>query len=142
MSARHLHVHLTTQDSLAKLASHAKLIGRVQRAYEKFLPPELNGASRVLNVKQGSVVVSASSGAVANRLRQLLPSALISLQESCGEVTEVKVKVQAFDPPRTAVRPPPRPVSARAREQVNAAAASIEPGSPLRNALQHLLDRA
>lgn len=94
MSARRLHDHLNAQDSLANLASHVRQIARVQRAYEKFLPTELTEVSRVLNVKQGVVVVSASSGAVAHRLKQLLPSARLALQESCGEVTEVRVKVQ------------------------------------------------
>lgn len=142
MSARHLHVHLSAQDSLAKLAMHAKLIARVQRAYEKFLPPELSGVSRVLNVKQGVVVVSASSGAVANRLRQLLPSARMALKESCGEVTEVSVKVQAFDPPRVPARQGPRPVSEAARSKLAAGASSLAQGDELRLALQQLLDRS
>ena len=78
MSARRLHDHLNAQDSLANLASHVRQIARVQRAYEKFLPTELTEVSRVLNVKQGVVVVSASSGAVAHRLKQLLPSARLA----------------------------------------------------------------
>ncbi len=121
---------------------HARLIGRVQRAYEKFLPPELTGGSRVLNVKQGVVVVSASSGAVANRLKQLLPSARTALQECCGEITEVRVKVQAFEPDKAPVRTAVRPVSAEARNQLARGARELAPDSALRQALEQLLKRS
>ncbi|HEY9193908.1 MAG TPA: DciA family protein [Methyloversatilis sp.] len=133
---------MSAQESLAQLAAHAKLIGRVQRAYEKFLPPELTGVSRVLNVKQGVVVVSASSGAVANRLKQLLPSARMALKECCGEVTEVRVKVQAFEPDRLPARTAVRPVSAEARNQLVRGAQALAPDSALRQALEQLLKRS
>lgn len=121
---------------------HAKLIGRLQRAYERFLPPELTGVSRVLNVKLGVVVVSASSGAVANRLKQLLPSARTALQECCGEVTEVRVKVQAFEPSRVPARTAVRAVSAEARNQLARGAQTLAPDSALRQALEQLLKRS
>ncbi len=114
----------------------------MQRAYEKFLPPELTGVSRVLNVKQGVVVVSASSGAVANRLKQLLPSARTALQECCGEITEVRVKVQAFEPDKAPVRTAVRPVSAEARNLLARGARELAPDSALRQALEQLLKRS
>ncbi len=114
----------------------------MQRAYEKFLPPELTGVSRVLNVKQGVVVVSASSGAVANRLKQLLPSARTALQECCGEITEVRVKVQAFEPDKAPVRTAVRPVSAEARNPLARGARELAPDSALRQALEQLLKRS
>jgi hypothetical protein len=142
MSARRLHHHLSAQDSLAQLALHARNIERVQRAYEKCLPPELMNVSRVLNLKQGIVVASAPSGAVANRLRQLLPSVLMALRESCGEVTEVRVKVQAHEAYRNPVRGAPRSVSERAREKLLEGRAALAPGSALRAALEKLLERS
>ena len=142
MSARPLHHHLDAQDTLATLSAHVRLIARVQRAYEKFLPPELTKVSRVINVKQGVVVVSASSGAVAHRLKQLLPSARIALQESAGEVTEVRVKVQAFDPPRVPAPVVARPVSEQARRGLQAGLSSLQADSALRQAIEHLMERA
>lgn len=142
MSARRLHDHLTAQDSLAQLALHARTIGRIQRAYEKFLPSELTNVSRVLNLKQGMVVISAPSGAVANRLRQLLPSVLEALRQSCSEVTEVKVKVQAHEGHRLPVRGTPRAVSERAREKLREGSSALAPDSALRLALQKLLDHS
>lgn len=142
MYARPLHEHLHSQDALSRLTEHVRLIGRMQRAYEKFLPPELTQVSRVLNVKQGVVVVSASSGAVAHRLKQLLPSARVALSESVGEVTEIRVKVQAFDPPRIPARPAPRPVSQNARRSIEAGAAALDADSPLKQALQQLIRKA
>jgi len=142
MAARHLHIHLTAQDCLAQLAVHARLIARAQRAYEKFLPPEMKLISRVLNVKQGVVVVSAPTGAVANRLKQLLPSARMALQESCAEITEVRVKVQAFESGPAHASAAPRAVSELARKKVVAGAASLAPDSELGLALQRLLDRS
>jgi hypothetical protein len=142
MAARPLHTHLTAQDCLAQLALHAKSIARAQRAYEKFLPPEMRQVSRVLNVKQGVVIVSAPTGAVANRLKQLLPSARIALQESCGEVTEVRVKVQAFESGPAQAPTARRAVSEFARKKVVAGAATLAPDSELGLALQRLLDRS
>ncbi|OYW32899.1 MAG: hypothetical protein B7Z51_02410 [Methyloversatilis sp. 12-65-5] len=141
MSARRLHDHLAMQDSLAQLALHARTIGRVQRAYEKFLPPELANSSRVLNVKQGVVVVSAPSGAIANRLRQVLPSVLTAVQESCSEVTEVKVKVQAHEGQQLPARPRPREVSQQARAKLAEGSSGLAPDGELRRALQKLIDR-
>lgn len=142
MSARPLYVHLEAQDALTRLTLHARLISRAQRAYEKFLPLELIQVSRVLNVKQGVVVISASSGAVAHRLKQLLPSAREALRESVGEVTEVRVKVQAYDPPRVNAAVPHRPVSDSARRSVVSGAAAMDPDSPLRKALERLVNRS
>jgi hypothetical protein len=142
MAARHLHTHLTAQDCLAQLALHAKSIARAQRAYERFLPPEMKQVSRVLNVKQGVVVVSAPTGAVANRLKQLLPSARIAFQESCGEITEVRVKVQAFESGPAQAPTARRAVSELARKKVVAGAAALAPDSELGLALQRLLDRS
>jgi hypothetical protein len=142
MVARHLHTHLTAQDCLAQLAMHASLIARAQRAYERFLPPEMTLISRVLNVKQGIVVVSAPTGAVANRLKQLLPSARMALQESCAEITEVRVKVQAFESVPSRAPAVPRAVSELARKKVAAGAAALAPDSELGLALQRLLDRS
>lgn len=142
MATRHLHTHLTAQDCLAQLALHAKSIARAQRAYEKFLPPEMKLISRVLNVKQGVVVVSAPTGAVANRLKQLLPSARMALQESCAEITEVRVKVQAFEPGHAHAPSAPRVVSEVARKKVVAGAAALASDSELSLALQRLLDRS
>jgi hypothetical protein len=142
MAARHLHTHLNAQDCLAQLALHAKSIARAQRAYEEFLPPEMKRISRVLNVKQGVVVVSAPTGAVANRLKQLLPSARMAFQESCGEITEVRVKVQAFETGPAHTPASPRAVSELARKKVVAGAAKLAPDSELGLALQRLLDRS
>ncbi|MBP6095629.1 MAG: DUF721 domain-containing protein [Methyloversatilis sp.] len=142
MAARHLHTHLTAQDCLGQLALHAKSIARAQRTYEKFLPPEMKLVSRVLNVKQGVVVVSAPTGAVANRLKQLLPSARMALQESCAEITEVRVKVQAFEQGSIHAPTAPRAVSELARKKVAAGAATLAPDSELGLALQRLLDRS
>ncbi|WP_232417907.1 DciA family protein [Methyloversatilis thermotolerans] len=127
---------------LANLSLHAQRIARAQTAYEKFMPAELTQVSRVMNVKQGVVVVSASSSAVAHRLKQLLPSLRQAMQESCGEVTEVKVKVQAFDPPRIRPASPVRPVSVPARKAVLEGAARLRGDSPLKQALEHLVSRA
>jgi hypothetical protein len=142
MSTRRLHDHLTTQDSLAQLALHARYIGRLQRAYETFLPPELANISRVLNVKQGVVIVSAPSGAVANRLRQVLPSLLTAVRESCSEVTEVRVKVQAHEGQQLPACLPRREVSQQARAKLAEGNAGLAPDSELRRALQKLIDRS
>jgi hypothetical protein len=94
MAARSLDAYLNSAGGLARLSAHAGRLVKLQRVFEKIAPSYLAASSRVANFKLGKVVIHADSGAVAAKLRQMLPSLLDEFSLEGAEVTEIQVKVQ------------------------------------------------
>jgi hypothetical protein len=57
-------------------------------------PPDLIQASRVVNSRNGMLVIAADNGAVAAKLRQLAPRLLKNLQKQRAQITGIQVQVQ------------------------------------------------
>lgn len=94
MTARALDAYLSTAGSLARLSAHAGRLVKLQRVFEQCAPSYLAVASRVANYKSGRVIIHADSGAVAAKLRQMLPSLVDNFSLVGAEITEIQVKVQ------------------------------------------------
>lgn len=97
MAARALDAYLSTAGSLARLSAHAGRLLKLQGVFEQCAPSYLTAASRVANVKSGRVIIHADSGAVAAKLRQMLPSVVDNFSLVGAEITEIQVKVQPVD---------------------------------------------
>ncbi|TAH49495.1 MAG: DUF721 domain-containing protein [Betaproteobacteria bacterium] len=133
---------LGSGDALARLQDHAARLRRLQVVLERGLPPLLAGLCRVANLKDGTLVLSASGGAAAARLRQLTPSLVEHFVAAGHAVQTIKVKVAT---PETATwrRPPPeRHISASARASLTQFAATLPADSPLRASLERLAQRS
>lgn len=133
---------LGSGEALARLQDHAARLRRLQAVLERGLPPLLGGLCRVANFKEGTLVLSASGGAAAARLRQLTPSLVGHFVQAGHAVQAIKVKVAA---PETASwrRPPPeRHISADARAGLTQFAATLPADSPLRASLERLAQRS
>src|SRR5919201_3081356 len=76
------------QPVLAK-ARELRALGRLVRA---FLPPDLT--ARVANFRDGELVLSAESSAIAAKLRLLAPTLSSYLSKSSGQVSAVSIRVQ------------------------------------------------
>lgn len=138
MKARSLDAYLQTADELAPLAAHAARLVRLQRIFEQIAPEPLARTSQVANYKQGVVVIHAANGAVAAKLRQLLPSFRDKFHISGAEVTEIQVKVQVSPP---APKPAPtlhRELTPAARQSLERLADGLE-DSPLKTALERMV---
>lgn len=133
---------LGSGDALARLQDHAARLRRLQVVLERGLPPLLAGLCRVANLKDGTLVISATGGAAAARLKQMIPSLVEHFAQSGHLLQSIKVKVA---PPEVAEwrRPPPdRHISPDAKASLNAFAATLPADSPLRAALERLARRS
>jgi len=83
------------------------------------------------------LVIATHNGAVAAKLRQIAPTLTRAFQDSGYEVTAIQVKVQVTQPPRP--QPPRSPISASGRQQLADLAGKLH-NSPLKSALQHLIN--
>ena len=143
MATRQLDAYLNATGGLAHVAAHAGRLIKLQRVFQEIAPPFLANACRVANCKPGKVIIHADSGAVAARLRQMLPSLAGEFLEKGCEVTEIEVKVQ---PGHAALQhSPPRParnVGARAKSDLAALAAALPADSLLRASVERLMQES
>lgn len=127
---------------LRPLAERLQLIKRLNKRYRTLVPEPLAAASRVCAIEGATVVVCATSGAVASALRHLAPRVLEGLRsirrspkiERDQELTSIRVEVQVAIPvpKRTVVARPALP-----GEKLAAVAEGLSEG-PLKDTLQRL----
>jgi hypothetical protein len=79
---------------LEALARHARRLSDLQQLLLEATPSELAAATRVTDLKAGTLVVLADNPAVAAKLRQLAPRLLKHVQKQQSEVTGIRVGVQ------------------------------------------------
>lgn len=126
---------------LARLGEHAARLGRLQSILVGVLPAHLAESCGVANLKEGELVLHARSGAVAARLRQMLPSLQQAFAEQGVLLTGIKLRVEVVNPmtPRPAAAP--RSVPAQARDGLSSLAETLPAQSPLTQALRRFVQR-
>lgn len=129
-------------NSLTDLEAIRVRVARIvalQQAYSAALPRELAQSSTVGHETQGTLVLLAASGAVAARLRQLVPRLLLTIRKQFPEVKAIRIEVQLV---RGSKRPPRpiRRVGATGLRSLNELEARLGEG-PLRDALRRMLRR-
>ncbi len=137
-----LNRYLGRSDALAALQAHAARLARIDALFRRSVPSHLAASCAVANLKDGTLVVLAESGAAAAKLKQALPTVIERLAQGGIEVTAIRLRVR---PPEH--RPPPAPASRRtvpdeARAAMDRLAHSLPADSPLARALQRLVARA
>lgn len=133
--------YLEAAEGAGKVLAHAQFLLRLAAVYQEIVPSQLGQASGVANCKSGVVVIHASNGAVATKLRQMAPSLVDALTKRGLECRSVQVRVQAR-PQREAARVPAlKPLSLRTGQELSALRDSL-PLSPLRTAIEDLLARS
>ena len=101
----------------------------------------LAAASHLANYKSGIVVIHATSGAVATKLKQLAPTLADGFSRKGVECNGVQVKVQARESGTQSRTSEPKPLSSSASRSLSDLRDNL-PESPLRAALQTLIERA
>ena len=133
---------LLAAPELRPLAERLAEIRRLQRRYRTLAPEALANASRVCAIDGTTVVIGATSGAIAAALRHIAPRLLAGLRETRRsakqqrdqELTSIRIEVQVDAPA------PKRPVKARGempRERL-AETASRMADSPLKETLTRI----
>ena len=94
MPIRKLSALIIDNAGLTALSRATQCIAALQRLYVVCAPPDMARASRVVNNRDGMLVIAADNGAVAAKLRQQAPRLLKNMQKQGGEVTGIRVQVQ------------------------------------------------
>ncbi len=94
MPTRKLSALIVDTAGLTALNQATQRIAALQQLYTACAPPDLIQASRVVNHRNGMLVIAADNGAVAAKLRQQAPRLLKNMQKQGGEVTGIRVQVQ------------------------------------------------
>ena len=119
---------------------HAQRLIALRQALSGALPAQLRRSCEIANYKQGIVVIFAENGALATKLKLLVPSLIQHLRKTAGDLTAIRVEVQ----PTTPVQ---KPQAKRAVLSATAAKALREleaqlPDSKLKSAISALADQA
>jgi hypothetical protein len=126
---------------LKALAHHARRLSDLQQLLLEATPPALAAATRVTDLKAGTLVVLADSSAVAAKLRQLAPRLLKHVQKQHAEVTGIRVDVQVKTHKIKAEDEVTKhPLPPDAIKDLGGLAEALPP-SPLKSALVRLLAR-
>lgn len=113
MPTRKLSALIIDNAGLTALTRATQHIAALQRLYVVCAPPDMIQASRVVNNRDGMLVIAADNGAVAAKLRQQAPRLLKNMQKQGGEVTGIRVQVQverSTPAPRSRVEKTPLPI--------------------------------
>jgi hypothetical protein len=132
---------IATSGGLRTLAREAQRLKSLEHLLFEALPPALASASRVSNLKTGTLVVSTENSAIAAKLRQLAPRLLLHLRKSGVEITGIDVDVQVKTHKIKGehdVTPPALPPEAI--QEINRLSQRL-PASPLKTALARLAAR-
>lgn len=137
MPAHPAYSFLNVAPNLQALLQQAQKLLVLQKAWNEIAPKPLAAASRVGAVRQQTLIVYANNGAIAGKLRQLVPSLLEKIQKRGIEVTAIRVDVQVEAPP-PGKKPKDLAVSHNALSSLEKLEHSLA-DSPLKNALQNLI---
>lgn len=132
---------IASSGNLKALARHARRLSDLQQLLLEASPSALAAASRVTDLKAGTLVVLADNAAVAAKLRQLAPRLLKYVQKQQVEVTGIRVDVQVKTHKIKAEHEVTKhPLPPEAIQDLGGLAESLPP-SPLKSALARLLAR-
>jgi hypothetical protein len=134
--------YLGSGDALARLQDHAARLRRLQTLLERGLPPLLSSLCRVANLKDETLVIVASGGAAAARLKQMIPGLSAHFLQAGHPLKAIKVRVASPEPQPERRAPPERHISPDAKADLARFAASLPADSPLRSALERLTRRS
>lgn len=102
MHMRNPCAYLDRAEATAALMPHAKRLIELREILASLLPEPLARRCSVANLKQGKVVIFAANGAIAAKLKFMLPGLLEQFSTRATEVTGLEVAVQALESERQA----------------------------------------
>ena len=125
---------------LAALSGQADSLAVSQKFWQAVVPDPLKKFTLAGSIKHKRLTVYAENGAIATKVKLLLPSLLIKLQKQGLEVTSIRVEVQVKSSPRKPSKTP-RSISPQSSSSLRALAQELD-GSALGEALARLARRS
>ena len=142
-NARNIADLIGADRNLARLSAHASQLLKLQRIFEHAVPAALAKHGRVANMKLGKVVIHASNGSVAAKIRQLTPRLTDAFRQAEVDVNQIQVKAQPNAEARAIEKPnAPASIGIRTKQGLTSLAQKLPDDSPLKAALQRLAERA
>ncbi|MFL6574454.1 MAG: DciA family protein [Burkholderiales bacterium] len=132
---------LSAERDLQPLVTKARDLGALSGLVQRFLSADLASQARVVNLREGEIVLSAAHSAAAAKLRLLAPSLCRFLSNQRWQVSSVVVRVQP-NASRSAPAAPQKTaqLSTPAIDTLRQLYESMS-ASPARDALEQLLVR-
>lgn len=124
---------------LAALSGQADSLAVSQKIWQTVVPDPLNNFTQAGGIKHKRLTVYADNGAIAAKIKLLLPSLLKKLQKQGLEVTSIRVEVQVKSSSRKHEKTP-RSISPLASSSLEKMAEQLH-GSALGEALARLARR-
>jgi hypothetical protein len=143
MAARKINFYLETlrlTPEHQRLFRHMEKLTAMQRVFMKIAPPQLAQHCALGGFSEGNLTICADNGAIAAKLRQMLPSLLLKFQAMGYEVTAIRIAVQAnYRNIRGDYLTSGKPrIGDEGVKSLNGLAAGL-PDSPLKKAVESLL---
>jgi hypothetical protein len=133
--------YLDSPDGASKVLAHAKELRRLARLYQEIAPAYLSATSRLVNYKSGTVVIHATNGATAAKLRQLAPTLADGFSRRGVECNGVDVKARAGELPARTEQAMLKPLSVQTFHTLDGLRDSL-PDSELRRAVDSLIQQS
>ena len=125
--------------ALSKLAEKAKELTSIQKIWNEIIPIQLKHHTQAGNIQHKRLTVYVENGAIAAKIKLLLPSLINKLQKRGVEVTSIRVQVDVQSK-QDKVAKPSRHISENAASNLQYLATQLE-GSKLGEALSRLAKR-
>lgn len=130
---------LESEAHVARLTAHAGRLLQLQRQLELALPRQLTKLVRVANYRLGKLVIHAANGAVAAKVRQIVPGLVEKYRQNGAEINEIEIKVQPVNPAQLKVSArEPVFIGDKAKQGLTDLAEKLPVDAPLRLALERL----
>jgi hypothetical protein len=134
-----LHAIFRNNANFAALESKAKALTSTQKIWNEIVPEPLKSASQAGSIEHKRLTVYVENGAVAAKIKLLLPSLLSKLQKQGVDITSIRVQVQVQTNPEK-IEKAPRALSASAAKNLRSLANKLE-GTTLGDVLKRLSKR-
>ena len=93
---------------IAPIHDRLQRVSRLQSSFADALPPGLNQSCRVAAVEGSTIIIAAANGAVAAKLKQMLPRLLEKFRQNKKQEQEVTVISVLVQPDYFQPEPPPK----------------------------------
>lgn len=125
--------------ALSKLATKAKALTSVQKIWNEIVPPQLKQYTQAGNIEHKRLTIHVDNGAIAAKIKMLLPNLLSKMQKQGVEITSIRVQVQVHSEAEKTAKPS-RHLSENASKSLESLANQLE-GSELGDVLTRLSKR-
>ena len=136
-----INTFLKNNADLAMLSDKAKHLTACQKLWDSVVPETLKPYTRAGDLNHRRLTVFVNNGAVAAKIKLLLPGLLTQLQKRGLEVTSIRVQVQVQSD-RIKAEKPVRTLSYFASSELDKLAGQLETDSPLATTLKKLSSRS